>query len=553
MQSKKTSDKLMDYFLFAFFAGGLLLAFFYETWSIGFGVGILSLTAYYSVKIALPDSNLYQYVLSTVYGIFMAQYIYQMHGLFEMHFIAFIASAILITYQNWKLQIPLAIIVLGHHVLFNYLQYSGIKEVYFTTGGFMDLQTFLIHGALATSVFFICGLWAYNFKKYGEAHINMTYKMTQLQEEKVQQEKLFLAERLLSEAQKLAQMGNWNADLINNEIFWSEGIRHTYGVTNDVKGSLEAFLAIVHPEDREIVEIEMQNVLDTGALLESEFRIIRPDGQVRWLASQTWVRLDEERKPTRIFGIQQDITDRKHAEQESLELMENLQRQNKDLQMFAYMVSHNLRAPIAKIMSMVELFKKKPDLREQMVDLIANETVDLDQVIKDMNAVISSRRIDNKEQVFVLFETKLNMIKQVLENDIKASDIVITHDFKFAEGLTTIKSYLYSIMYNLLSNALKYRRTEVQTLIHFSSGVRGKYIFLSVADNGCGINLEKNGEKLFGLYNRFHPEHTQGRGIGLNLVKNQVESLGGKIDVESTPGEGTTFTVWLPTGPVVDG
>jgi len=94
---KRRSDRLMNYFLIGFFIIGLVLAFFYGTWLIAIGVGGLSLLSYYSVKIALPNSSLYQYVLSAVFGIFMAQFIYQMHGLFEMHFFAFIGSAILIT------------------------------------------------------------------------------------------------------------------------------------------------------------------------------------------------------------------------------------------------------------------------------------------------------------------------------------------------------------------------------------------------------------------------------------------------------------------------
>src|SRR5476651_2001130 len=129
---KERSDRLMNYFLLGYFIVGLVLAMFYDTWLIAFGVGGLSLIAYYSAKIALPDSSLYQYVLSAVFGIFMAQFIYQMHGLFEMHFFAFIGSALLITYQKWKLQIPILIVVALHHATLGYLQDIGFTKVYFT-------------------------------------------------------------------------------------------------------------------------------------------------------------------------------------------------------------------------------------------------------------------------------------------------------------------------------------------------------------------------------------------------------------------------------------
>lgn len=178
-QVKHKSDAMMNYILTGLFVVGLLLAIYYDTWLIAIGVGGISLLAYYSTKWLSPESDLYQYVLSVVLGIFMAQYIYQMHGMFEMHFFAFIGSAILITYQQWKLQIPLALVVIIHHALFGYLQYIGYDEVYFTQLDYMTLQTFIIHGILASLVFFICGLWAYNLKKANVSQINQSYEIKQ--------------------------------------------------------------------------------------------------------------------------------------------------------------------------------------------------------------------------------------------------------------------------------------------------------------------------------------------------------------------------------------
>lgn len=163
---KERSDRLMNYFLICFFLVGILVASYYDTWLIAFGVGGTSLLAYYSAKIALPNSTLYQYVLSIILGIFMAQFIYQMHGMFEMHFFAFIGSALLITYQKWKLQIPLLIIVVLHHTIFSHLQNIGFTEIYFSNQNYIDLQTLLSHLLLSSVIFFICGLWAYQLEKY---------------------------------------------------------------------------------------------------------------------------------------------------------------------------------------------------------------------------------------------------------------------------------------------------------------------------------------------------------------------------------------------------
>jgi len=181
-QIKKKSDQVINYFLAGFYVIGLLLAFYYDTWLIAIGVGSLSLTAYYSAKLALPNSNLYQYVLSVVIGIFMAQFIYQMHGMFEMHFFAFIGSAILVTYRNWKLQIPLALVVVIHHAAFGYLQFIGFDKIYFTQLEYMTIETFAIHGLLATIIFLLCGFWAHSFKRSAASHISRSFEIGKLQE-----------------------------------------------------------------------------------------------------------------------------------------------------------------------------------------------------------------------------------------------------------------------------------------------------------------------------------------------------------------------------------
>ncbi len=180
---KKRSDRIMDYFLGCFFLTGLLFAQFYDTWVIALGVGSCAIIAYYFVKFMLPSSTLYQYVLGVVLGIFMAQFIFQMHGLFEMHFFAFIASAILITYQNWKLQLPLVLFVIIHHATLGYLQNIGVKGVFFTQLDILELQTFIIHIILAAVIFFICALWAYQLNKYSKKQIEQMLEMGKLEKE----------------------------------------------------------------------------------------------------------------------------------------------------------------------------------------------------------------------------------------------------------------------------------------------------------------------------------------------------------------------------------
>ncbi|MCC9019936.1 MULTISPECIES: hypothetical protein [Flavobacterium] len=170
------SDTIVNYVLAIYFLFGIALAFKYDTFEIGVGVGVLNLLLYYSAKFFFKKSNFYQYVLAIVLAIFMAQYIYQMHGLFEMHFTVFIASTILIIYQNWKLQIPLTLLVVLHHGALAYLQNQVFNDpkglqLYFSQVNF-DVETFVIHVVLAAVVFFMNGYWAYYFKEHSQNHIS---------------------------------------------------------------------------------------------------------------------------------------------------------------------------------------------------------------------------------------------------------------------------------------------------------------------------------------------------------------------------------------------
>ncbi|MDZ4757372.1 MAG: PAS domain S-box protein [Bacteroidota bacterium] len=248
-------------------------------------------------------------------------------------------------------------------------------------------------------------------------------------------------------------------------------------------------------------------------------------------------------------SFSRNITEKIKSEKVTLELVHNLQNKNKDLQQFSYIVSHNLRSQIAKILGLTFVYKIEPDhkINEMtLLECVEQEVTNLDNVVKDMNTIISYRDLDNKQKDQVSFDTELKLIEQVLEFQIAESDATITSDFSKVSNIVSVRSYIYSIIFNLISNAIKYRRPEIPLQIHVESYQTEENICVSIQDNGMGIDLNKYGEKLFGLYKRFHSIEIEGRGIGLSLVKTQAESLGGSIEVESTVNRGTTFKVCLP-------
>jgi hypothetical protein len=164
------SNKLIEIFLVGYFVFGLGIASYYDTWIIAITIGGLLLATYFLSKKLFPKSTVNQYVASACVGIFMAQFIYQMHGMFEMHFFAFIGATLMITYQNWKAQIPLSLLIVLHHAVFGYIQYQSFTTnsediIYFTQLDYMNLQTFIIHCFLAVIILGICCLWAFDLNK----------------------------------------------------------------------------------------------------------------------------------------------------------------------------------------------------------------------------------------------------------------------------------------------------------------------------------------------------------------------------------------------------
>jgi PAS domain S-box-containing protein len=378
LQIKSKSDWLMNYFLACYFLLGLLLATWYDTWLIGIAVSSLSLLAYYSAKWALPKSDLYQYVLSTVFGIFMAQFIYQMHGMFEMHFFAFIGSAILITYQNWKLQIPLAAVVIVHHATFGYLQYIGFDQVYFTQLDYMTLETFIIHGILATIVFFLCGLWAYNFKAFNNKHVKQSYEIGQLQQADKQKgamiEERKASEDAIMQSEKRYRLVSENSFL---GITWASPEGRLINVNDTFCKMLEYsreelmskhFAEFSHPEDVErdipFIEKMRRGEIDN---YQTEKRFITKYGKTIW-AELHLTSIKSDGKEEYRIAIIQDISSRKNAEEKLETTLRELETRVEERTLDITITNKALRAEIVERAHLSrELEAKNKDVTDSIV------------------------------------------------------------------------------------------------------------------------------------------------------------------------------------------
>lgn len=166
------ATRVIEVLMLSYFGFGIFLAFFYDTWLVAIGVGTLSLALYYSSKFFFPGKKVHHYMSSMVLGIFMAQFIYQMHGLFEMHFTAFVAIIALMAFQNIWVFIPLGLFIGIHHGIFAYVQYLGFvndnanyKAIYFTQLDYMDLQTFLFHAGLVVIGVIIAAIYSEDMRR----------------------------------------------------------------------------------------------------------------------------------------------------------------------------------------------------------------------------------------------------------------------------------------------------------------------------------------------------------------------------------------------------
>ncbi|PTB94202.1 hypothetical protein C9994_12330, partial [Marivirga lumbricoides] len=232
-------------------------------------------------------------------------------------------------------------------------------------------------------------------------------------------------------------------------------------------------------------------------------------------------------------------------QQSNQELAQNVQQ----LEQYAFMTAHNLRAPVARLLGLTNLLELSPDTDKQewmmILSKIKEEGNSLDAVIKDMNAIIQLRSAADVELEWVNIEEKVNQVKRILKKSIAVSKIEILLNTKAFTEIKSNPTYIESILYNLISNAIKYKAPGDHSYIEIKTERLEENLLVSVRDNGVGINLDKYGNQLFGMYKRFHP-HIEGKGLGLFLVKSQMSILGGDVKVESTPGLGTTFKLFFP-------
>lgn len=390
------------------------------------------------------------------------------------------------------------------------------------------------------------------YEELKKAEENLTILNNQL-ERLVQERTRELAES--EERFRLVAMATndvvWDWDLAANKIWWSDGLLKMLGYEEDeMAGGLEGWFSKLHPDDRKEVERSVNNAINNGKKQwNAEYRIQHKEGTYTHVSNRAYILYNEYQMPYRMIGSFIDLSDLKLAQEELQHTNNHLMRVIDDLDTFVYTASHDLKSPIANIEGLMlvleEQIREAEPLPGEPTDplfvMIKDSISRFKNVIRDLTDIAKVQRDVDGESEPLEIEAVYKTVYEGLREEAERKQAIIETDFTEAPNISFSRKNLHSILYNLMSNALKYSSPERRPHIRIKSCHKGKKLVLSIEDNGLGINRENQG-KMFTLFKRFH-SHVDGTGMGLYIVKRIMDNSGGHVHVKSEADKGTTFTL----------
>jgi PAS domain S-box-containing protein len=375
--------------------------------------------------------------------------------------------------------------------------------------------------------------------------------------------------RMAVEATKL---GTWEYDPLAQELSWSRECRRIYGISDNEKVDYSFFLKNIHREDYDIVTREIEKAMDPAGQgnYDLKFRITTKNGTIRWVRSQGKVYFNNQHVAERFIGTVLDITDDKVAKDQLEQLVsertkelkmmnKQLQRSNSDLAQFASVASHDLQEPLRKVQLYCDRILETPndpEVFEKFFPRIISASARMSQLIKD---VLHYAQISDatEHMTDIDLNTIFENVVSDLEVSIKEKQAQVNADL--LPGIRGNSIQMHQLFANLISNSIKF--SSAKPVINLTSSVLRKnevlskykniaeahsYVELKFKDNGIGFE-QKYAEEVFEIFSRLQDRSIySGTGIGLAVCKKIVENHHGLINVRSSPGEGTIFTIILP-------
>lgn len=356
----------------------------------------------------------------------------------------------------------------------------------------------------------------------------------------------------LTIATNAAGIGIWEYNIPDNILIWDDNMYKLYGVRKeDFSGVYDAWERTIHPEDKERSQKEVALAINGEKDFNTEFRVVWPNGKVHVIKAEAVVQTDANGLPLKMIGINWDISPIRNAEVQLKKLLSTTREQNEGLMNFAHIVSHNLRSHATNIAMLTDyLFQSEDDSqpgdmeKDEIFKMLGNAAESLNETVVHLNDVVQIRS-DIREKIekitlYPALQGALKNIGKLIEDQKAVPHIRVDENLE----ILAVPAYLDSILLNLFTNSLKYAHPERCPEIHVSTLVTGEHVILKFRDNGRGIDLKKHGDKLFGMYKTFH-NHKDSKGIGLFITKNQIEAMGGRIEVDSVVGEWTEFSLFF--------
>ena len=352
----------------------------------------------------------------------------------------------------------------------------------------------------------------------------------------------------LNLALKASGVGTWIWGAPNKHISLDEFASPLFGCPSGVyEVAYDVFLGLVHRDDRQRVEREMRSVSSEDGSFESSFRVVWPDGTVRDLSARAKAYPGVDGKPERTTGVFWDITERKRAEERLRQLMVELERSNKELELFAYVASHDLQEPLRMVSSYTQLLERRysDKLDDDAREFIGYAVDGANRMQRLINDLLEFSRLSTRGRPLVPIDIAevLGVVRANLSIAIEDADALVTNDD--SPWVVADAGQMGQLFQNLIGNAIKFRN-GARPHVHVSALESDAHWQFSVHDNGIGIEPEYF-ERIFVIFQRLHTKDDYpGTGIGLALCKRIVERHGGKIWVESKPHEGSTFYFTIP-------
>ncbi|KAA3440095.1 PAS domain S-box protein [Rufibacter hautae] len=373
---------------------------------------------------------------------------------------------------------------------------------------------------------------------------NVFALLTDITQQKAEEQQLRLLESVITNAKDAIILSEVTLGIPQKleSIFYNEAFFKLTGYTpEEVLGRDPAFLT--GPETDATVLQNLTARAQAGLSSEVELVSYRKDGSTFWSHLLLIPMFNRKQQLTHWISMLRDITNRKHYEQEREVLIGELTQNNADLKQFTFITSHNLRAPLANLTGIANLIDTEsiPEGRNKvLIQKFKESTVQLNTIIDDLLEVlvIKDNPHTNKEQVNLAqaFEKVVISVDGLLDK----KDIQLTTDFSQVPEVYYNAGYLHSILLNLLTNAVKYRSPNRPLHIDVKAEKADGCEKLYFSDNGLGIDLKRYGERIFGLYQRFH-HHKDSKGMGLYIAHSQAKAMGGNLSVTSEVDKGSTF------------